>query len=144
MSTANNNFNWDQIDQVLTVVGRALFGPIVGPFMAPTNFGIIYYDSASQRFKASENGMPPVNLLTGGGGGSAYTNVTNQGAPLPQETVINVQGNALVASDNPGVATNITLSQSPSTSTSVVGTGRLINTTTHLLVVEDYSQVEIF
>src|SRR5260221_4515399 len=128
MSSADNNFNWDPLSRYLTTVGVHLFGGIVGPFVSPLDQGIIYYDKPSQRFKASENGGAAVNLLTGGGGGSAYQFIQEEGVTLPQQDTMNFIGGAITAADA-GTKTNITLSQSPAGSASVVGTGRLLNTT---------------
>jgi hypothetical protein len=123
------NFGWDALGQRLTLNGQVVWGGIVGPFFSPPNAGIIYYDGPSNRFKASENGGAPINLLTGGGGGSAYTFVKVNGVLFPQEDTVNFISNSLNGADVPGVQTNVTLNQSPAGSTSVVGTGRLINTT---------------
>ncbi len=116
-SPAGNNFNWNAITQEATINGQLIMGGILGPFVSPANFGIIYFDQASERFKASENGGAPVNLLTGGGGGSAYTNIAVNGTGQAQESELNLVG-PFVGSDNPGVATNVTL---PQATTSVDG-----------------------
>lgn len=107
------NFEWDANRQRFTINGQAIFGGVVGPYISPLGAGSIYFDSPSNRFKASENGGAPVNLLTGGGGGSAYTNVDFNGTPLPQETVLNFTS-PLTATDNPGVATNLGITQATS------------------------------
>lgn len=112
MTTPGNiNFSWDALAQTALINGRLLMGGIVGPFVAPASMGIIYFDSATNLFKASENGHPPVNLLTGGGGGSAYTTIQNNGTMLAQEDTLNlVAGTGLQQTvvDTPGVKTTYT------------------------------------
>jgi hypothetical protein len=67
----------------------------------------------------------------GGGGGSGYATMQNHGTNITVRNVMNFTGgNALTAVDNPGQSrSEVSLSQSPSGSTSVVGTGRTITTT---------------
>lgn len=74
---------------------------------------------AAGRITAAANGS--------GSGGGGYATVQEEGAGLTQRTIINFAGTALTAVDNAGATrTDVTLSQSPSDSASVVGTGRTL------------------
>jgi hypothetical protein len=67
--------------------------------------------------------------VPGGGLGSAYATMINQSTlpALPQRSTIDIVGNALQATDDPGnLRTKITLVQSPASSASVVGTERTL------------------
>src|SRR5271165_2230602 len=108
-SPGNINFSWDALSQTAAINGRLLMNGIVGPFFSPINAGIIYYDATTNRFKASENGAAPVNVLTGGGGGSAYTNIAVNGVAQAQESVLNIVGTPFTGTDVPGVQTNVTM-----------------------------------
>lgn len=75
----------------------------------------------------------PIFQLSGGGGGGGYNLIEEEGLPLTQRTTLNFIGSAITATDDSvNMVTKVTLSQSPSGSASVVGTGRLINTTSPL------------
>ena len=64
---------------------------------------------------------------------SAYSTVQEEDVSLTQRTILNFRGSAITAvDDGAGTRTNVTLSQLPLGSTSVVGTGRVIATTTPL------------
>jgi hypothetical protein len=65
--------------------------------------------------------------VDGAGGGSGYATIQEDTSALTQRATLNFVGSAITAADDAGnTRTNVTLSQSPSASTSVVGTGRTI------------------
>lgn len=110
------NFGYDALAQKLTLNGQIILGSIVGPFFSPAGTGSIYYDFASQRLKASENGGAPVNLLTGGGGGTAIEFIQNAHVSLPQENKLSFDGTIIHATDNPGaLATDVTIQKADAT-----------------------------
>lgn len=66
-------------------------------------------------------------------GGSGYATIQEEGSNLTVRATLNFIGASVTAADDSGnTRTNVTLSQSPSGSTSVVGTGRSIATTSPL------------
>lgn len=75
-----------------------------------------------------------VNLTVSGtctGCSGGYSTIQEDGSGLTQRNTLNFIGASLTAADG-GTKTNVTLSQSPSGSTSVVGTGRTISTSSPL------------
>lgn len=76
----------------------------------------------------ADGGTDTVTIQTTSSAGGAYNTVKEEGgAALPQRSVLNFKGAAITAADNAG-QTDITLSQLPITSTSVVGTETTIAT----------------
>jgi hypothetical protein len=74
-----------------------------------------------------------VRWALAGTGTAGYDTVQEEGTNLTQRSKVNFVGAALTAADDSANArTNVTLSQSPSASTSVVGTGRLLSTSSPL------------
>ena len=68
-----------------------------------------------------------VNITASGGGGSGYATIQEEGSSLTQRVTLNFIGSALTCVDNAGnTRTNCTLTQTPTTSASVVGSGRTI------------------
>lgn len=75
-----------------------------------------------------------VNLTVSGtctGCSGGYSTIQEDGSGITQRNTLNFIGASLTAEDG-GTKTNVTLSQSPSGSTSVVGTGRTISTSSPL------------
>jgi len=63
----------------------------------------------------------------------AYDTVQDEGTARLQRTTLNFIGSSITATDNPGaLRTDVTVSQSPTASTSLVGVGRAISTTAPL------------
>jgi hypothetical protein len=74
------------------------------------------------------NGTNWINQA-GGGGGGGYNTIAEEGSSITQRSVLNFIGSAITAADS-GAVSNVTLSQSPAGSASVVGIGRqLLNGT---------------
>lgn len=71
---------------------------------------------------------------TAAASGAGYNLIQYQGSSFTQRTTLNFTGNALSITDNAGLGgfTTVALTQTPSASTSVVGSGRLISTTAPL------------
>lgn len=75
-----------------------------------------------------------INATTGAltcGAGSGYTTVQEEDSGVTQRSILNFEGAAITAADDT-TKTTVTLSQSPTASTSVVGTGRTISTSSPL------------
>lgn len=84
---------------------------------SPANDDVLTYESSTGLWK-------PKSFQT-----TAYNRIQEEGADLTQRSKLNFIGAALTAADNAGQSrTDVTLSQSPAGSTSVVGTGRLVST----------------
>lgn len=61
------------------------------------------------------------------GAATGYGTIQEEGTPIPQRASLNAVGAAITASDDAGAGrTLLTLSQSPTASTAVVGTGRVL------------------
>jgi hypothetical protein len=78
---------------------------------------------------AENPGAGSIDCDVSGGAGTAYSTVVNQSTlpALTQRTTLDIVGNALQATDDPGNnRTKLTLVQSPASSASVVGTERTI------------------
>jgi len=72
-------------------------------------------------------------VLNASAGAGGYVTIQEEEVSLTQRSTMNFIGVAITASDDPGNArTNITLSQSPSDSSAIVGTTRDITTTSPL------------
>lgn len=82
---------------------------------------------------ADSGGSTDVTIASTGPGSGGYTTIQEEGVSLTQRATLNIIGNAITATDDSGGGrTNITLSQSPAASTSVVGTGRQVGTSSPL------------
>lgn len=87
--------------------------------------GMIIYNTTTAQFERYQAGA----WGAFNAGASGYTTIQEEGSDLTQRSKLNFIGNAITAADDAGnTRTNVTLAQSPSGSTSVVGTGRALST----------------
>jgi hypothetical protein len=140
---------WTQVqDTDMLIVGGGVSATGTNPVLdlgasaagvSAASSGRIRYNASTQHFEISENGGAYAQVSTGSGGGG-YATIMEEGVGLTQRTTFNFIGAAITAVDNGGATrTDITLSQSPAGSTSVVGTGRLLTGGTGINTLGDLS-----
>jgi hypothetical protein len=104
---ANFNINGTGTVGSLNANGAISTAGISAPAVAPAGQGRIYYDSAANKLKASENGSPYVNLI-------GATGVSGSGTAsfLPLWTAGTTQGNSVVTQSGGNIGIGTTTPQS--------------------------------
>jgi hypothetical protein len=104
---ANFNINGTGTVGSLNANGAISTAGISAPAVAPAGQGRIYYDSATNKLKASENGSPFVNLI-----GATGVNGSGTASFLPLWTAGTTQGNSVVTQSGGNIGIGTTTPQS--------------------------------